>query len=47
MLFNDDMLWMQIYHFSLRGTHSLLGYHEYHQIAVHEIDYAVNANVVI
>ena len=37
----------KIYHFSFGGTHSLLGYHEYHQIAVHEFDYAVNANVVI
>ena len=25
----------KIYHHSFRGTHSLLGYHEYHQIAVH------------
>ena len=25
----------KIYHYSFRGTHSLLGYHEYHQTAVH------------
>ena len=27
----------KIYHYRFRGTHSLLGYHEYHQIAVHSV----------
>ena len=36
MLFKGDMLWMQNISLPLQGnTHSLLGYHEYHQIAVH------------
>ena len=36
ILFKGDMLWMQNISLPLQGnTHSLLGYHEYHQIAVH------------
>ena len=26
-----------MHHYRFRGTHSLLGYHEYHQIAVHSV----------
>ena len=29
MLFKGDMLWIQNYHYSFGGIHSLLGYHEY------------------